>query len=187
MTFYEIIILLSWLIFLFYWAFSALSVKRSKHIHIGRWLGTRAILILIILVLVRLNIFDFRNLGYIGGLNPLAAFIGTVACVCGIAFALWARYHLGRNWGMPMSEKENPELVTTGPYAYVRHPIYTGIILAMFGSALAMNAGYFTISILATGYFIYSARKEEQRMLTQFPIRYREYMGKTHMIIPFLL
>ena len=62
------------------------------------------------------------------------------ACfVLGLALAVWARVYLGRNWGMPMSRRADPELVTTGPYRRVRHPIYSGLILAMAGTAIAVS------------------------------------------------
>ena len=57
----------------------------------------------------------------------------------GIGLAIWARIHLGRNWGMPTSQKADPELVTTGPYRFVRHPIYTGLLVALLGTALAVG------------------------------------------------
>lgn len=59
--------------------------------------------------------------------------------VLGLGLAVWARIYLGRNWGMPTSTKEDPELVTSGPYRTIRHPIYTGILLAMIGSAIAVT------------------------------------------------
>lgn len=61
---------------------------------------------------------------------------GVALVLCGLGTAVWARISLGRNWGMPMSEKEEPELVTSGPYGVVRHPIYSGIVLATVGTAL---------------------------------------------------
>src|SRR5258708_3671779 len=65
---------------------------------------------------------------------------GVALCVLGFGLAINARWHLGRNWGMPMSRKEQPELVTSGPYAHLRHPIYTGLILAMLGCTIGVNA-----------------------------------------------
>jgi protein-S-isoprenylcysteine O-methyltransferase Ste14 len=59
--------------------------------------------------------------------------IGAVLFACGIALAVWARLHLGRNWGMPMTQRAEPELVTSGPYRFVRHPIYSGLLTAMLG------------------------------------------------------
>ena len=54
-------------------------------------------------------------------------------------FAVWARVHIGRNWGTPMTQKVEPELVTSGPYRLVRHPIYSGILIAGLGTAVALS------------------------------------------------
>ncbi|MGH8300548.1 MAG: methyltransferase family protein, partial [Steroidobacteraceae bacterium] len=95
--------------------------------------------------------------------------------------------NLGRNWGMPMSLRQGHELVTSGPYAYVRHPIYTGIMLAMIGSALAVGLLWLLLFALYFAYFLFSARTEEQMMLAQFPDTYPAYRRRTRMLIPFVL
>ena len=66
-----------------------------------------------------------------------SAILGVALCALGVGLAIYARFYLGSNWGLPMSRKANPELITSGPYAFVRHPIYSGLLLAMIGSALA--------------------------------------------------
>lgn len=88
---------------------------------------------------------------------------------------------------MPMSRKENPELVTTGPYVFVRHPIYGGIILAMLGSTIAGTAFWALPLVLFGAYFIYSARRDEKLMLAQFPQQYPAYRRRTMMMLPFVL
>ena len=88
---------------------------------------------------------------------------------------------------MPMSRKENPELVTSGPYAYVRHPIYTGILIAMLGSAIGASAFWLIPLVLLGIYCVYSARREEKRMMEQFAEQYLQYMSRTKMLVPFLL
>ena len=100
--------------------------------------------------------------------------------------AIWARVYLGENWGMAATTKENVELVTSGPYKYVRHPIYSGVMLAMLGSALAGDAVWFIVFVLISLYFIYSARMEETNMLWVFPEQYAAYKKKTKMLIPFI-
>jgi protein-S-isoprenylcysteine O-methyltransferase Ste14 len=113
--------------------------------------------------------------------------LGVGLCLAGFAWAFWARAHLGRNWGIPMSLRQGHELVTSGPYAYVRHPIYTGIMLAMLGSALAVGAFWLALLAAAFAYFIISARTEERMMLAQFPDVYPAYRRRTKMLIPFVL
>jgi protein-S-isoprenylcysteine O-methyltransferase Ste14 len=98
--------------------------------------------------------------------------------------AISARWHLGRNWGMPMSRKEQPELITSGPYAYIRHPIYTGLILAMLGSAISVNISWALMLVPVGAYFGLSARREESAMLQLFPEQYAAYMARTGMLAP---
>lgn len=112
--------------------------------------------------------------------------LGVGLCLAGFGLAFWARAHLGRNWGMPMSLRQGHELVTSGPYAYIRHPIYTGIMLAMIGSALAERLLWMLLFVLYFGYFLFSARMEEKMMLAQFPDAYPAYRRRTKMLIPFV-
>jgi protein-S-isoprenylcysteine O-methyltransferase Ste14 len=88
---------------------------------------------------------------------------------------------------MPMSLRQGHELVTSGPYTYVRHPIYTGIMLAMIGSALAVGLLWLLLFALYFAYFLFSARTEEKMMLAQFPGTYPAYRRRTKMLVPFVL
>ncbi len=113
--------------------------------------------------------------------------IGVVLFAAGLGLAVWARIYLGRNWGMPMTRKDEPELVTSGPYRFVRHPIYSGLLLGILGSALATSV-YWLIGLVVVGaYFIYSAKVEEGLMTENFPAQYPGYKAKTKMLIPFVL
>ena len=86
-----------------------------------------------------------------------------------------------------MTQKDEPELVTSGPYRFVRHPIYSGLLLAILGTALATNL-YWLIGVGVMGiYFVYSARVEERLMTRSFPVVYPSYRARTKMLIPFLL
>ncbi len=85
-----------------------------------------------------------------------------------------------------MSHKENPELVTTGPYAYIRNPIYSGVTLAMLGSGLALGQWWFLVAIITFLYFAYASLQEEKIMLAAFPETYPAYKARTRMLIPFV-
>src|SRR5262249_40514590 len=113
---------------------------------------------------------------------PLQA-LGMIALLSGLGLAVWARIYLGRNWGMPMTRKDDPELVTSGPYRFVRHPIYSGLLLAILGTALTINV-YWLIALPVMGaYFIYSATVEERLMTTAFPAAYPHYKAHTKMLV----
>lgn len=108
-------------------------------------------------------------------------------CGLGVALAIWARVVLGDNWGMPMTQVASPRLVTNGPYAYVRHPIYTGMLVGMIGTVIATSpAMLMGWPLLAFIYFVISAFREERDMLKAFPEKYGEYMSHTRRLVPFL-
>jgi protein-S-isoprenylcysteine O-methyltransferase Ste14 len=114
------------------------------------------------------------------------AVAGVVVFAAGLGLALWARVYLGRNWGMPMTEKAEPELVTSGPYRFVRHPIYSGLLLALVGTSLANDLlGLIVVAILGA-YFSYAATVEERNLTATFPTAYPGYRAHTKMLIPFV-
>jgi protein-S-isoprenylcysteine O-methyltransferase Ste14 len=112
--------------------------------------------------------------------------LGLAVCAAGIGIATWARVCLGRNWGMPMTVRARPTLVRSGPYRVVRHPIYSGLLLAATGSALATGPGWLVVVIGAGAYFVVSLRVEEADMARAFPEQYPEYAGHTKRLIPFV-
>lgn len=134
-------------------------------------IGLRLVLILIVAMVVRSpSLREFlAETQRAARHSDIFGWTGVVLCALGFGLAISARWYLGRNWGMPMSRKEQPELVTSGPYATIRHPIYTGLILAMLGSAIGVNI-YWAVMLVPVGaYFIYGARREETIMLQLFP------------------
>ena len=118
--------------------------------------------------------------------DPWLAAVGLVLFACGLAFAVWARVHIGRNWGTPMTQKKEPELVTSGPYHLVRHPIYSGILVAGVGTAVALGWMWLVVAGLAGIYFIYAATVEERYLAGQFPDTYPSYKRSTKMLVPFV-
>ncbi len=123
------------------------------------------------------------------GFNASAAMgsIGVLLCAFGIALAVLARVSLDRNWPTSRSNDEHAELITTGPYAYVRHPVYGGMLLAIIGSAIAQSPLWLLPLVVYGPQFIRSARREEQFLIGHFPERYATYMQRTKMLLPFVL
>jgi protein-S-isoprenylcysteine O-methyltransferase Ste14 len=116
--------------------------------------------------------------------NAVLQGIGLALFLTGLGLAVWARFYLGRNWGTPMSEKVDAELVTTGPYRYIRNPIYSGLILAAIGTAVAVNWYWLLAAVFMGAYFTYSAIVEERIMERLFPNDYPAYKRSTKMLIP---
>jgi protein-S-isoprenylcysteine O-methyltransferase Ste14 len=116
------------------------------------------------------------------------AFVAAVLCVIGLAFAVWARVTLGRNWSGVVTLKEGHELIERGPYRFVRHPIYTGILTMFIATALALGhlAGFAATLLMFVSFWI-KLRDEEKLMLQQFPQQYAAYRRRTRRIIPFVL
>jgi len=171
-----------WAAFCLVWLVAAFSMKRGR-VPWSRELRIRAVLAVVVILLIRLGAFR----GHGVHTDPWRVGIGLVLFALGLGFALWARRHIGRNWGSPMTQKDEPELVTSGPYHLVRHPIYAGILAAGFGTAVALSWLWLTAVALAGVYFLYSATVEERFLTGRFPDAYPVYKRSTKMLVPFIL
>ena len=170
----------AWLVFWIYWIASASSSKQS--VPSGwrtRLTGVSAVGVFLIAGVLRGGSLAVHSV--------IHAAIGALLFACGIALAVWARLHLGRNWGMPMTQRAEPELVTSGPYRFVRHPFFSGLLAAMLGTALVVNLLGLIVVVVLVAYFYYYGIVEERNLTATFPNAYPEYMGRTKMLIPFLL
>ncbi len=177
----EFVIAIGWVAFWIYWLAAATSMKRGR-VPWSRELRIRAMIIVVAILLVRLGAFRGGDLNT----NPWRAGLGLVLFVLGLGVAIWARVHIGRNWGTPMSQKDEPELVTSGPYRLVRHPIYSGFLLAGVGTAVALSWMWLVAVFLAGVYFVYSATVEERYLTEQFPDTYPTYRHSTKMLVPLI-
>jgi protein-S-isoprenylcysteine O-methyltransferase Ste14 len=177
----KLVFVVGWAAFWSYWLVAAFSMKRGRTSW-SRELRIRAGIAVLTIVLIRSGAFRGHGLNS----NPWCAGIGLVLFASGLGFAIWARVHIGRNWGTPMSQKDEPDLVTSGPYHLVRHPIYSGILLAGIGTALALSWSWLIAVALAGIYFIYSAIVEERNLTEQFPDTYPAYKQSTKMLVPFI-
>jgi len=120
--------------------------------------------------------------------TPFFGIIGVIISVTAVAFAIWARIELGTNWsGAVITLKEDHKLITSGPYKFVRHPIYTGYFLATLGTAFTLGtiASYLATLMIFLGFLI-RMNKEESLMTAQFPKEYPEYKKQSKKILPFI-
>ena len=178
-----------WLVFVAIWVIGALSTKRTvyREPHAQR-LRYWVFLIVAYFLLVSGQRLPYPlNLRIIPQVAP-TAWVAAVLCVIGLVFACWARVSLGRNWSGVVTLKEGHELVERGPYRFVRHPIYTGIITMFFATALALGhlAGFAATLLMFASFWI-KLRDVEQLMLQQFPDQYAAYRRRAKRIIPFVL
>lgn len=178
------IVTLCWVVFILFWIYSAFGTK--QYVRRGSWgIGIRIVIALLLVLLLQSQTVRDVLKNWQLAANPAVQWLGAVLAVCGVSFAIWARVHLGRNWGMPMSLKKDPELVTTGPYRYVRHPIYSGMILTMLGTTLVV-IWWVVPLVFFFGYFVWAARTEERIMSKEFPDTYPDYMKRSKMLVPFV-
>jgi protein-S-isoprenylcysteine O-methyltransferase Ste14 len=172
---------ITWAAFWVGWLLAAFSAKGSVGRGWGR-LGPRGIAAVVVLILIRAN--------HAGGLEVhsiVVGVIGTAVFATGLLVAIWARVILGRNWGMPTSQRLEPELITAGPYGVIRHPIYTGILLGVIGTGLVINFIGLGVAVILGAYFVWAATVEERNLTATFPSAYPAYRERTKMLIPFLL
>jgi protein-S-isoprenylcysteine O-methyltransferase Ste14 len=176
----QLIIDCAWLAFWIYWLVSASSSKESVE---GGW-RTRLTGVTAVGIFLIAGVF---RLGRLAAHSLILAAVGALLFACGIALAVWARLHLGRNWGAPMTQRADPELVTSGPYRLIRHPIYTGLLTAMLGTALVNNLLGLVVVAVLVPYFYYCTIVEDRNLAAAFPETYPEYKNTTKRLIPFLL
>jgi len=192
MTIYGLLIFALWLALVAYWSLATRAVMRR----IGsRWLWWREIAIrlgffALVVLLLQLGVLGqvLTNAGpYAHNSSALMGLVGFVCTALGTGLAIGARACLGRKGSATASGGENPELITTGPYALVRHPLYSGMLLAMLGSAIGQSVLWLLPLMVYGPYFIRGARREEKLLIEQFPDGYRAYMKRTKMLLPFVL
>jgi protein-S-isoprenylcysteine O-methyltransferase Ste14 len=167
-----------------YWGISARRIKKDRVQQTMPWSWLLVILVAGLVFLA--DRLPFPQIRLVPP-TPVVTFIGTFLEIGGVALAVWGRRQLGANWSSAASVKEGHELVTSGPYCVVRHPIYAGFLWAMLGAALTHN-GLLWITGLAIliPVFVYRMSVEEKLMAGEFPNQYPELQRRTKRVIPFV-
>jgi len=178
-----------WIVFIVYWIISALKTRRtaSKEPFASR------LSFLVWELAGYLLLFDGSlRVGFLGErMIPRTwalAGAGVAFVWIGIGLAIWARRHLGEYWSARVTIKEDHELITGGPYRMVRHPIYTGLLLAFVGLALARGEWRSILGVvIAAGAFWRKLRIEERWMRQRFGDSYQTYSQRVAALIPFVI
>jgi protein-S-isoprenylcysteine O-methyltransferase Ste14 len=180
-----------WAVFGILWILAAVTTKRAVQVQSTGSRLLQAVVVFIGLMLI----FNFDRWFVTGWLTtrltPESAAVvlaGVVLTVAGLLFSVWARFVLGRNWSGTVTIKQNHELIQRGPYQIVRHPIYTGILMALLGTAFVygITRCFVGIPIVAVGFWL-KLQIEEQFMLQQFGAQYADYRQQVRALIPFVL
>jgi len=182
----------TWWIFAGYWLWSARNVK---HVARGEPFLARFAKYWLPLIVAGVLIFGPGELvgrswlreNFVPHALP-AWSVGLAMTIAGVALAIWARHILGRNWSSVVQVKEDHELIEQGPYAVVRHPIYTGLLLAFLGSAILVGdvRCLVGVAIIFVSFWI-KLRLEERWMEDQFGAKYADYRRRTKALIPGVL
>jgi protein-S-isoprenylcysteine O-methyltransferase Ste14 len=184
MRVYGQIIAACWIAFFGVWIVLSIAGVRGNRTYSPSSSALRLLLVVAAALAIRYS--DRLPASTFAYVTANVAAAGCALCIIGVAFAIWARVTLGRNWGMPMTLHERAELVTSGPYAFVRHPIYTGILAMFIGTSLVYPP-VAVPSVIMLGYILFSARREERDMQRQFPDAYPAYKKRSKMLVPFVL
>ena len=178
----------AWLTLMLFWAAGAATAKRA----VRREAVSSRLLHIVPTMAAFFLLFRGGNIGIFHARfvpdSNLIRLTGTALTFAGLAFAIWARMTLGGNWSGTITVKQDHQLVRTGPYRMVRHPIYSGILLAMFGTALFFGElrGLIGFAIAFIAWWSKS-RTEEQFMLEVFGDQYSRYRSEVKALIPAVL
>jgi protein-S-isoprenylcysteine O-methyltransferase Ste14 len=186
--FYESFFPAVWILFLLYWQIKAAKTKTTRRLEPAASRILRASIFLIAIILLSTTRIPLPWL-YLQ-LWPVGVWpfwLGAAVIITGLLFAVWAREHLGSNWSRSVTIKQGHELITTGPYAVVRHPIYTGVLTGFLGTAIALSqVRGFIVFVLIFLVFWIKLRMEEEWMRSEFGETYASYVDQTAALVPFL-
>lgn len=186
--FYEALFPAAWIAFLLYWQMKAVHTKTTQRLEPAASRIVRSLVFLIVIIVLSTNFIPvpwlYRQL-WPSGLWPF--WIGAGVTVAGLLFAIWAREHLGSNWSRSVTIKQGHELITTGPYSVVRHPIYTGILAGFLGTAIALSQvrGMLCFALIFLVLWP-KLRMEEKWMRSQFGETYATYARQTAALVPYV-
>ncbi|WP_348263075.1 isoprenylcysteine carboxylmethyltransferase family protein [Telmatobacter sp. DSM 110680] len=187
--FYEWFFPAVWIVFLLYWQIKAVNTKSTQRLEPASSRLFRVFIFLIAIVLLMTTRIPLPWLYFqLWPTGLLPFWLGAIVMIAGLLFAVWAREHLGSNWSRSVTIKQNHELITTGPYGVVRHPIYTGILTGFLGSAIALSQvrGFIAFFLVFIALWL-KLRMEEKWMRTEFGETYATYARHTAALVPYVL
>ena len=175
-----------WLVWLVGWMLAALTAARSVVRQSGRGRLTHGLLVVVGAILVMGRHPRLAPLLHpVYPLTPWVAWAGAVLCAIGLAFAVWARVQIGRFWSGSVALKAEHALIRGGPYALTRHPIYSGLLLALVGTTITRDtlAALLGLPFLFAGLFV-KLKQEERLLLDRFGPEYEKYREEVPALIP---
>jgi protein-S-isoprenylcysteine O-methyltransferase Ste14 len=175
-----------WMLLCLYWIVSALQQKRAskREAWLGRLQHTLMVGFAAFLIFSRYAHFSWLGKRFVPEWFWIAV-AGVTLTAAGVALAMWARLHLGANWSGTVSIREQHELIRTGPYRWMRHPIYSGILLGMAGTVLVVGEvrGLIGFALMAVALYA-RAHKEEIWLNREFGASFEAHTQHTGMFLP---
>lgn len=177
-----------WIAFAVYWQIAAAGAKATTRMESVTSRVFRTLLMLAGIALLVLGDIPIPWLyRHLLPYSAWAFWLGAAITVAGLLFAVWARVTIGANWSRSVTIKQNHELITSGPYRLVRHPIYTGLLIAFAGTALAITEYRGIVAFVLVFLSLwYKLRLEETWMRSQFGDTYTNYARHTAALVPWL-
>jgi protein-S-isoprenylcysteine O-methyltransferase Ste14 len=175
-----------WIVFFVYWIVGMFKTRATRE---KEPLSSRIAILFLEIVGYLLVFNSATGIGVLGSRfiprSFVVAILGVIFSWAGIALAIWARYHLAEYWSARVTIKEDHRLIRTGPYTHLRHPIYSGLILATLGSAAAIDEWrcILGLCLVVLGYCL-KAKKEEAMLSHQFGDAFHEHQKHTGFLLP---
>ena len=188
MNAYALVTIINWLLFLLYWWLMSRKVKAAVYAQSSAERYIYLFFLLLSFLLLYTPLFAIGPLGHqIIPVNEITGMCGAIVSTSGVAFAIWARKTLGDNWSGNVTIKREHELIQSGPYKIVRHPIYTGFEICFLGAAVTIGQlkGFAALGIIFLNH-LNKIKLEEKIMCEQFPEEYARYSKRVKRLIPFI-
>lgn len=181
-----LLILACWVFLVVYWNISARSIKpvaegqdwSGRLARMPIWLGY---IVLIVIWIYPFGIVMIRR-------TAVSRSLAVAICVLGLMVSIWSRKALGTEWSRDVELKQGHRLVERGPYAFVRHPIYTGHLLMGLGTAIGSGqmVAFAGLALFFVGFWI-KLRQEEELLIRSFPEEYPAYRARVRALVPYVL
>jgi protein-S-isoprenylcysteine O-methyltransferase Ste14 len=173
-----------WVAFSLYWEIASKNVAAAKKSESS---SSRGVHLFLTNAALLLEIIPFPFLGRFLSATYWELVSGAAVSACGLFVAIWARRHLGRNWSGEITIKVEHELIRTGPYKLVRHPIYTGILIMYVGTAIVTGTWLALVGVaMAALAYVRKIRLEEANMRVAFGPQYEEYCRESRALVPWV-
>ncbi len=169
-----------------YWLISAMGTKKTE---VNEAPASRLLRLMLLCLMFMLLLTDQLRVGPLAWrFTPNYAWIhwtGTALTVAGLALCVWARHHLGEYWSDKVALKVDHQLIRSGPYAFLRHPIYSGVLVGVAGSALAIGEwrGVVALAVMTANYWV-KAGREERILTAKFGESFTDYKRQAGFLLP---